>query len=188
MPGPAALHFTEDDDANRLLAADPLALLIGMLLDQQFPMERAFLSPHLLRQRLGGTLDAGAIAARDEEDLVEIFRGPPALHRFPGSMAGRTRALCEVVDAEYGGDASSIWTTAADGRELLKRLEALPGFGKAKARIFVGVVGKRLGAGPPGWEQAAADWPSIADVDSFDRVVVLREQKRAAKAAKRAEG
>ena len=183
MPRPSALPFTEDDDANRLLASDPLALLIGMLLDQQFPMERAFLSPFLLRQRLGGVLDPAAIATADEDDLLDAFRGPPALHRFPGSMAKRTRALCEAVVEDYDGDARAIWATAADGDELRKRLEALPGFGKAKARIFVGVVGKRLGEGPTGWQEAAADWPSIADVDSFDKVYELREQKRAMKAA-----
>jgi uncharacterized HhH-GPD family protein len=184
MPGTDRLPFTADSDANRLLAEDPLALLIGMLLDQQFPMERAFLSPLLLRERLGGRLDPGAIAAMDDEDLTEVFRGPPALHRFPGSMAKRTRALCETVMREYGGEASAVWTGAADGRDLLDRLESLPGFGKAKARVFVGVVGKRLGAGPEGWESVAADWPSVADVDSFEKVEELRREKRATKAAK----
>lgn len=185
MAGPASLPFTDDESANRLLAADPLALMIGMLLDQQFPMERAFFSPFLLHQRLGGKLDACAIATMDEDDLIEAFRGPPALHRFPGSMATRTRSLCETVAADYEGDPANIWTTAADGGDLLKRLEALPGFGKAKSRIFIGVLGKRLGVGPPGWEGMAADWPSIADVDSFEKVFELREHKRAAKAAKK---
>ena len=186
MTAPSSLPFTESEDANRLLATDPLALLIGMLLDQQFPMERAFLSPHLLRERLGGDLDAAAISATDEDELVEVFRGPPALHRFPGSMAKRTRALCEALVADYDGEAAAVWTTATDGDELRKRLERLPGFGKAKARVFVGIVGKRLGAGPPGWEEAAADWPSIADVDDFEKIYELREQKRAMKAAKKA--
>ena len=187
MPGPDSLPFTEHDGANRLLAASPLALLIGMLLDQQFPMERAFLAPHLLRERLGGELDAVTVASMDEDDLIEVFRGPPALHRFPGSMAKRTRAMCEMVANEYDGNASKIWSTAADGKELLKRLEALPGYGKAKARIFVGIVAKRLGAGPEGWESAAADWPSIADVDTFEKVFELREHKRAMKASGKAE-
>ncbi|MFH2071810.1 MAG: HhH-GPD-type base excision DNA repair protein [Actinomycetota bacterium] len=186
MAGPPTLPFTEDDDANRLLASDPLALLIGMLLDQQFPMERAFLSPYLLRERLGGTLDPATIATTDEDDLVRLFQGPPALHRFPGSMAKRTRSLCEAIVEDYQGDSAAIWTGASDGRDLLDRLEALPGFGKAKARIFVGIVGKRLGAGPPGWEETAADWPSIADVDTFEKVFELREHKRAMKAAKKA--
>jgi uncharacterized HhH-GPD family protein len=184
MVKPSALHFTEDADANRLLAADPLALLIGMLLDQQFPMERAFLSPHLLEERLGGSLDPEAIAGMDEEALVEVFRGPPALHRYPGSMAKRTAALCAHLLAEYDGDAAQVWEGAADGDDLYHRLRALPGFGESKARIFVGVLGKRLGAGPPGWEGVAADWPSIADVASFEDVADLRERKRAMKEAK----
>jgi uncharacterized HhH-GPD family protein len=180
MP-PKSLPFTDDADANRLLATDPLALLIGMLLDQQFPMERAFLSPKLLADRLGGSLDAGAIATMDSEELVAVFRGPPALHRFPGSMAQRTQALCGHLDEHYDGEAGSVWRTAADGHDLYRRLKALPGFGEAKARIFVAVVGRRLGEGPEGWEETAADWPSIADVEAFDQVFVLREQKREAK-------
>jgi uncharacterized HhH-GPD family protein len=178
---PEALPWTENPDANRLLATDPLALLIGMLLDQQFPMERAFLGPHLLRERLGSDLDAETIANLDPDRLVEIFKGPPAIHRFPASMAKRTQELCRVIAEEYGGDAGAIWRMAADGEELLEHLEALPGFGRAKARIFVGVVGKRLGEGPPGWEEVAADWPSIADVAEWEDVASLREQKRAMK-------
>jgi uncharacterized HhH-GPD family protein len=180
---PRALPFTEDDAANRLLASNPLALLIGMMLDQQFPMERAFASPHLLAQRIDGDLDAATIAGLDEEALQAAFAGPPALHRFPSSMAQRCRDLCRHVLDEHGGDPRRIWSEATDGTDLRKRLEALPGFGTAKARIFIGVIGKRLGEGPPGWEDHAADWPSIADVDSFDKVFELREQKRAMKAA-----
>ena len=180
-----ALPFTDDDRANRLLASNPLALLIGMMLDQQFPMERAFLSPYLLEERLGGSLDAASIASMDPDALDEVFRGPPALHRFPSSMATRCRDLCAAVVEDHGGDAAAIWRDAADGADLLKRLKGLPGFGEAKSRIFVGVVGKRLGEGPDGWEEVAADWPSIADVDSFDKVAELREQKRARKAAKK---
>lgn len=183
---PDELPFTEDAEANRLLATNPLALLIGMLLDQQFPMERAFLSPHLLAGRIDGPLDAATIAGMEVESLVEIFKGPPALHRFPGSMAERCHSMCSLIVDEYGGEPARIWQEAADGADLQKRLEALPGFGKAKARIFVGIVGKRLGEGPTGWEKAAADWPSIADVDSFDKVYELREQKRAMKAASKA--
>jgi uncharacterized HhH-GPD family protein len=180
---PSELPFTEDADANRLLAANPLALLIGMLLDQQFPMERAFLSPHILAQRIDGPLDAANVAAIDADELVAAFRGPPALHRFPGSMAERCQAMCSLIVDEYGGEPARIWLEAADGNDLVKRLEALPGFGKTKARIFVGIVGKRLGKGPRGWENAAANWPSIADIDSFDKIYELREQKRAMKAA-----
>ena len=177
-----ALHFTEDPDANRQLAANPIALLIGMMLDQQFPMERAFLSPYLLEQRLGTELDATAIAGMDPEELAAIFAERPALHRFPGSMGKRAHALCGHVVEHYGGRAELIWEDAQDGKELFDRLHDLPGFGKAKARIFVGVLGKRLGIETPGWEDVAADWPSIADVATFDDVFVLREQKRQKKA------
>ncbi len=181
MAAPTSLPFTESEEANRLLASNPLALLIGMLLDQQVPMERAFLAPHLLEQRVGRPLDAAHLAAMSSGELEDAFRGPPALHRFPGSMAKRTGELCRHLVAEYDGDAASLWIGADDGRDLERRLRALPGFGESKARIFVGVVGKRLGAGPPGWQERAADWPSIADVDSFDKVAELREAKRAMK-------
>jgi uncharacterized HhH-GPD family protein len=180
---PASLPFTEDEEANRLLATSSLALLLGMLLDQQFPMERAFASPLLLQRRLGA-LDAAAVAALPEETLVAAFVGPPALHRYPAAMARRFADLCAHLVAHHGGDAASLWVAAADGDDLYRRLRALPGFGDAKARIFIGVLGRRLGAGPPGWERRAADWPSIADVDDFSRVAVLREQKRALKAGK----
>lgn len=181
MSRPESLPFTDDEAANRLLAGNPVALLIGMLLDQQFPMERAFLAPYLLEERLGRPLDAAHLAALSPEALEAAFRGPPALHRYPGSMARRAAELCRSLVEDYGGDAASLWTTAQDGRELERRLRALPGFGEAKARVFVGVVGKRLGAGPPGWEERAADWPSIADVGSFEEVAALREAKRAAR-------
>jgi uncharacterized HhH-GPD family protein len=184
MDRPDQLHFTESDDANRLLATDDLALLIGMLLDQQFPMERAFYGPQLLQDRLGEPLDAGRIAGADLEVLETAFQGPPAIHRYPSAMAKRTRALCRVIVEEYGGAASDIWETADDGAELLKRLKALPGFGVGKSRIFVGLLGKRLGVRPRGWEDAAADWPSIADVAEFDDVFKLREQKKLMKAQK----
>lgn len=182
MDRPDSLPFTESDEANRLLATDGLALLIGMLLDQQFPMERAFYGPQLLKDRLGEDLDPGRIAGWDPEELETVFKGPPAIHRYPGSMAGRTQELCRVIVAEYEGRAENLWETARDGEELLRRLQALPGFGVAKSRIFVGVLGKRLGFRPKGWEEKAADWPSIADVANFEDVATLREQKRAMKA------
>lgn len=180
---PRALHWTQSEEANRLLAENPLALLIGMLLDQQFKMEWAFRSPFVLQERLGRPLDAAHIASLPEEELEEIFRGPPALHRFPNSMARRTGALCAAIAESYGGDASALWRDAADGPDLLRRLKALPGFGDAKARIFTGVVGKRLREGPEGWEKAAADWPSIADIAEFEQIEELREYKARAKAA-----
>ncbi len=186
MDRPDELYFTESDQANRLLATNGLALLIGMLLDQQFPMERAFFGPQLLKERLGADLDAGEIAGMDRGELETIFKGPPAIHRYPASMAGRAQDLCQVLVDEYDGRAENLWETAADGAELLRRLKALPGFGVGKSRIFVGVLGKRLGVRPEGWEERAADWPSIADVANFDDVATLRAKKRAMKASKKA--
>ena len=185
MDRPDQLHFTEDDDANRLLASDGLALLLGMLLDQQFPMERAFYGPQLLKERLGEDLDEERIASWDPEELAAMFQGPPAIHRYWAAMAKRAQALCQKIVDEYDGRAENIWETAGSGAELLKRLKGLPGFGDAKSRIFVGLLGKRLGVGPEGWEEKAADWPSIADVATFDDVAVLREQKKAMKTAKK---
>ncbi|MEA1903492.1 MAG: HhH-GPD-type base excision DNA repair protein [Actinomycetota bacterium] len=186
MSQPDQLHFTESEEANRLLATDGLALLIGMLLDQQFPMERAFYGPQLLKDRLGENLDAARIADWDPEEMETVFRGPPAIHRYPASMGKRTQSLCQVLVDEYEGRAENVWETAQDGADLLKRLQALPGFGVGKSRIFVGVLGKRLGLDLEGWEEKAADWPSIADVATFDDISSLREQKRAMKAAKKA--
>lgn len=183
---PAALNFTADADANRLLAAEPLAAMLGMLLDQQVTMEWAFGAPLLLKQRLGvDHLDAGAIAAMDPAALEAVFRDKPALHRYPASMAKRAHDLCRHLVEHYDGRADGVWLGVASGEELLARVQALPGFGKDKSRIFVGLLGKRLGVQPRGWEQVAADWPSIADVDTFERVAEIREKKRAAKAAKK---
>jgi uncharacterized HhH-GPD family protein len=186
MGAPNALYFTPDPEANELLAHDPFALLVGMLLDQQVTMEAAFRAPLVLKERLGGRLDAAAVAAIAPEELEAVFRQRPALHRFPGSMAKRTHALARHLVEHHGGRAEGIWEGAGTGDELLARVRALPGFGDDKARIFVGVLGKRLGVRPPGWEQVAADWASIADVDSFERIGEIRDAKRAAKAAKKA--
>lgn len=188
MSHPDQLHFTESEDANRLLATDGLALVIGMLLDQQFPMERAFYGPQLLKERLGEDLDAGRIAGWDPDEIEAIFRGPPAIHRYPASMGKRTQDLCRVIAEEYGGRAENIWETAADAADLLERLKALPGFGEGKSRIFVGLLAKRMGHQADGWEKQAADWPSIADVATFDDVMTLREQKRAMKAKRATKG
>jgi uncharacterized HhH-GPD family protein len=184
--GPDALHFTPDAEANRLLAQEPLAVMLGMLLDQQVTMEWAFGAPLLLKRRLGvDHLDATAIAAMDPAELEAVFRDKPALHRYPASMARRTHDLCAHLVEHYHGRADELWDGAATGEELVARVQALPGFGKDKSRIFVGVLGKRLGVQPPGWEQVAADWASIADVDTFERIGEIREKKRAAKAAKK---
>ncbi|WP_420111883.1 HhH-GPD-type base excision DNA repair protein [Pseudactinotalea sp.] len=186
------LHLTGDAEADRLLSDDPLALLLGMLLDQQVTMEAAFAGPRKLVERLGG-LDAAAIAAMDPEEFAAICATPPAVHRFPGSMAGRIQALCAVVAETYDGDASQIWTAGSpDGREVLKRLKALPGFGDQKARIFLALLGKQVGLQAPGWREAAGDYGtegsyrSVADIVDGASLTKVREYKKAAKAAARA--
>ena len=190
MP-PESLLFTGDPPADELLASDPLALLIGMLLDQQFPMERAFHSPYDLKERLGGRLDAEEIASMDAEALAAVFRGPPALHRYPGSMAGRTQELCRVLVERYGGDASRVWRDATTGRELFANVRSLPGFGEQKARIFTAILGKRMGVAPAGWEEMAGPYAqvghfSVADVDGPQALAAVREHKKAVKAAAKA--
>jgi uncharacterized HhH-GPD family protein len=185
---PATLAVTGDPDADRLLVEDPLALVIGMLLDQQVPMEWAFRGPARLKERLGGTLDCNAIAAMSEDDVVAVFQAKPALHRFPGSMGKRTYALCRFVVDEYGGDAAQLWVGANTGDELLERAEALPGYGEEKAKILVALLGKRFGVRPPGWEQASAPFSdatprSVADIDSAEALEQVRAWKKAQKAA-----
>jgi uncharacterized HhH-GPD family protein len=186
------LRLAQDPEADELLARDPLALLIGMLLDQQFPMERAFASPWLLAQRLGvSRLDPAAIAAHDPEAFAKLMAGPPALHRYPAAMAGRVQTICGLVAERYGGDAAALWRTAESGTELLRRFEALPGFGKQKARILVALLGKQLGVQPPGWREAAGPYGeegslrSVADVTGADSLAAVRAAKQAAKQAAR---
>ena len=189
MPAPAPaprLGWTEHDDANRLVAEDPLALLIGFCLDQQFPIEQAFLGPLRIRERLG-TLDAGRLAATDPDALVAAFRTPPAVHRFPASMAGRVQGLCRIVAESYGGDASRLWREAGTAGELHRRLTALPGFGPLKGRIVTGVLARHFGVRPPGWEEIAPDFPTLADVTTADERRAYQAGKRAQKAAMRAE-
>lgn len=180
------LHLTGNDKADRLLSDNPLALVIGMLLDQQVPMEWAFASPATLADRLGAPLDAAAIAATDPERLETLFRQKPALHRYPGSMAKRVHALCQHVVDEYDGDPTAIWQDAADGPTLLRRLKALPGYGDQKARVFLALLGKQLGVTPAGWREAAGDYGkdghrSIADVTSPEALLKVREHKQAMK-------
>jgi uncharacterized HhH-GPD family protein len=181
------LHITGDAEADALLSSDPLALLIGMLLDQQVPMETAFAGPAKLRQRLGH-LDAAKIASHDPEDFVEICKTPPAVHRFPGSMAGRIQSLCGAVAEHWGGDASAIWADG-DGAEILRRLEDLPGFGAQKARIFLALLGKQYGLEAAGWREAAGpygeagSYRSVADIVDPASLTKVREFKKAAKAA-----
>ncbi len=191
MDKPAALIFTDDADANRLLAEDPLALLIGMLLDQQVPMEKAFHSPYDLKERMGGRLDAAAIAEADPDELAALFASRPALHRFPGSMAARTQNLARALVERFEGQADRVWTTAETGPQLFDNLRALPGFGEQKARIFVALLAKRMGITPPGWEDVAGTYGqsgcfSVADIEGPESLARVREHKRAVKAEAKA--
>ncbi|KDE10141.1 HhH-GPD-type base excision DNA repair protein [Rhodococcus aetherivorans] len=183
------LNLVGDADADALLAADPLALLIGMLLDQQVPMETAFAGPKKLADRLGG-LDVHRIADADPDEFAAICARPPAVHRFPGSMAKRIQALCAEVTDRYDGDAAALWTSGdPDGKEVLKRLKALPGYGDQKARIFLALLGKQIGVRPEGWREAAGEYGedgsrrSIADVVDAQTLQEVREFKKASKAA-----
>ncbi len=181
------LAVTGEAEADELLNRDPLALLIGMLLDQQVPMEWAFRAPLVLRDRLGGTLDAPAMAAMDPAALEALFRQRPALHRYPGSMATRTHALCQHLVEHYGGDAAALWDGAADGADLHDRLRALPGFGADKARIFLALLAKRFGRAPAGWEVHAGPFAdatprSVADVDCPAALSKVRAFKKEMKA------
>ena len=185
------LRLAQDADADALLSRDPLALLIGMVLDQQIPLEKAFTSPLVLTQRLGHDLDAREIAEYDPAKLTELFSTPPALHRFPGSMAGRVQELCRVLVEKYGGDPAAVWDTG-DAGELLKRLKALPGFGDQKARIFLALLGKQRGVRPRGWREASAPYGddgsrmSVADITDPASLLEVRAYKQQMKAAAKA--
>jgi uncharacterized HhH-GPD family protein len=184
------LHLTGDPDADRLLSESPLALLIGMLLDQQVPMETAFAGPEKLRVRMGGALDAATIADADPESIAELFKESPAIHRFPGSMAARVQTLCRTIVDDWHGDAAAIWREGEpDGAEVLKRLRSLPGFGEQKARIFLALLGKQYGLEATGWREAAGDYAepgslrSVADIVDEDSLLKVRAHKKAMKAA-----
>jgi uncharacterized HhH-GPD family protein len=178
------LHFTGDDEADRLLVEEPLALLIGFALDQQVPVPKAFSGPLELKRRVG-SLDAAEIAAMDPASLEEVFREKPAIHRFPASMARRVQELCQAIVEDYGGDAARVWGEAADGPDLDRRLRGLPGFGDMKVRSLAAVLGKRLGVRPPGWEQVAASHFCLGDIDSPEKLAEYQAAKRAHKAAAR---
>ncbi|HEY8198340.1 MAG TPA: HhH-GPD-type base excision DNA repair protein [Candidatus Limnocylindrales bacterium] len=180
------LWFTGDEAADRLLVSEPLALLIGFVLDQQIPVQKAFSGPLDLKRRLG-TLDAATIAAMDPAELDAVFRQRPAIHRFPGNMARRVQELCAAIATTYDDDAARVWTEAADGADLQRRLLALPGIGEMKAKTIIAVLGKRLGVRPPGWEAVAPDHPTLGDVDSTEALAAYQAGKRAHKAAMRAE-
>ncbi|HEX9040046.1 MAG TPA: HhH-GPD-type base excision DNA repair protein [Trebonia sp.] len=181
-----------DDEANELLSRNALALLIAMLLDQQVPLERAFSAPRDLWRRLGHEPTADELAEFDPEALAAVFSERPALHRFPKAMAARTQELARLIATDYDGDAASLWTTASSGAELLKRVSALPGFGTAKAKIFVALLGKQLGVRPAGWREAAGavadegSYLSVADIVDDESLGRVRSYKQALKAAAKA--
>jgi len=186
-----AIQITGDAHADEVLTDSPFALLVGMMLDQQYPMEHAFRGPAKVLDRFG-TLDPSAIAAADPAEFKALCSQPPAIHRFPGSMAERLQTLASIVEEQYGGHAERIWTEASSGTDLLKRVMALPGFGKQKAQIFTALVAKQLDVRPEGWQQAVGDYAlegyrSVADVvdpASLQKVRDFKqEKKRAAKAA-----
>ena len=183
---PDRLHFTGNDEADELIAREPLALLIGFVLDQQVPVQKAFSSPLELQRRLG-SLDAAKIAGADPTELDAVFREKPALHRYPGTMAQRVQELCAAVASEYGGDAERVWSEAADGRDLERRLLDLPGIGPMKARSLIAILGKRFGVKPPGWDEVAPRHPTLGDVDSPEALERYQEAKRAYKAKLRAQ-
>ncbi|MCR6032052.1 Fe-S cluster assembly protein HesB [Nocardioides sp. zg-579] len=190
MPSTPAIHITGDEAADRVLAEDPFALVVGMMLDQQYPMEHAFRGPAKVLERFG-TLDPARIAAADPEEFASVCATPPAIHRFPGSMAARLQELAALVQERYDGHAERLWTEAASGKDLLKRVQALPGFGKQKAQIFVALLAKQLDVRPEGWEQAVGDYAlegyrSVADVVDGDSLQKVRDFKKAAKAAAKA--
>jgi uncharacterized HhH-GPD family protein len=188
----ANLFLTGDPAADRLLSEDPNALLIGMVLDQQVPMEKAFSGPAVIAERMGGTLDVAAIAALDADRFVEICSQRPAVHRFPGSMAGRIQAVCRELVDNSGGDAANLWAGVSDGAELLRRIAALPGFGAAKSQIFLALLGKQYGVTPPGWREAAGRFGvegsaiSVADIVDEPSLRAVRAAKKAEKAAAKA--
>ncbi|MFE9727473.1 HhH-GPD-type base excision DNA repair protein [Streptomyces sp. NPDC005794] len=189
------VRIAQEPDADALLGRSPLAALVGMLLDQQVPMEWAFTGPLSLARRMGSDdLDARRIASYDPDAFTGLFTGKPALHRYPGSMAKRVQQLCQYLVAEYDGRADAVWTDAATGAELLERLNALPGFGTQKAQIFLALLGKQFDVRPTGWREAAGAYGeegshrSVADITGPDSLAEVRAHKQQAKAAAKAAG
>jgi len=185
------LHITGDDRADALLSTDPNALLLGMVLDQQDKLEKAFAGPRLIADRMGGALDVTAIATMSEEDFIAICVGPPAVHRFPAAMARRLRQVCQLLADEYAGDAANLWRSATSGAQIRATIQSLPGFGEQKAKIFTALLGKQYGAGQAGWRDAAGDYGldgfrSVADIVDADSLIKVRTTKSEAKAAAKA--
>ena len=188
------LHLTGNDSADKLLNDNPFALLVGMLLDQQVPMETAFAGPAKLRDRLG-EITPEFVASHNPDKFLEAFRMTPAVHRFPGSMAARVQSLAVAVRDDWGGETAAIWTSddsdgnTPDGAEILRRLQALPGFGEQKAKIFLALLGKQCGLTAPGWREASGHYGetgshrSIADITDAESLRLVREAKKAMKAA-----
>ena len=182
-----AIHITGDAHADQVLTDSPFALLVGMMLDQQFPMEHAFRGPAKVLDRFG-SIEPADIAAADPEEFAELCSTPPAIHRFPGSMAARLQELARIVVEQYDGDAARIWSEATDGKDLLRRVQALPGFGKQKSQIFVALLAKQLGVRPDGWEEAVGAYAedgyrSVADVVDAASLQKVRDYKKEMKAA-----
>jgi len=192
MTASGPLHLTGEHEADALLSRDDNALLIGMVLDQQVPMEKAFSGPAVIAARMGGRLDVAAVAAMPEDDFVTLCAQRPAIHRFPGSMGKRVHQLCRALVEQYDASAASVWASAATGQDLKAAVAGLPGFGDQKAAIFTALLGKQRGITPPGWREAAGPYGedgvfrSVADVVDPDSLAKVRESKRAAKAAARA--
>jgi uncharacterized HhH-GPD family protein len=184
---PARLPYTGDDEADRLLAENPIAMLIGFALDQQVTVQKAFAGPKVMLERLG-TLDPGEIARIDPGDLEAAFRRPPAIHRFPAAMARRVQALCAAVAETYGGDASRVWREATDGRDLTRRLSALPGMGPMKVQTLMRLLSRQYGVTPPGYEDFLPKHPTLGDVTTAAELDEYQQGKRAYKAALRAQG
>ncbi|MCI0347277.1 MAG: DNA repair protein [Chloroflexi bacterium] len=184
---PELLPFTDLPEADRLIAQNPLALLIGFELDQQVTLQKAFSGPWDIKQRLGH-LDAARIAAYDPEQLADVFRQRPAIHRFPGSMAGKVQQLCAEIAKTYGGDASRIWTEAKDAKDLRDRLMALPGFGEMKVRTVIALLSKQFGVELPGLAAILPNHQTLGDADSYEKVAEYQTAKRAHKAELRAAG
>jgi uncharacterized HhH-GPD family protein len=182
---PHRLYFTGNDEADALIADEPLALLIGFVLDQQVPVQKAFTGPLELKRRLG-SLEAAQIAEADPNELDRIFREKPALHRYPGTMAERTQDLAAAVLSDYEGDAARIWKDAESGVDLQDRLLALPGIGPMKTRSLIAILIKRFGVRPPGWEEVLPTHPTLGDVDSLEALQAYQEKKRAYKASLKA--
>jgi uncharacterized HhH-GPD family protein len=182
---PDRLHFTGNDEADALIAEEPLALLIGFVLDQQVPVQKAFSGPLELKRRLG-SLEAAQIARADPGELDRIFREKPALHRYPGTMAERTQDLASAILSDYEGDAARIWTEAESGADLQERLLALPGIGPMKVRSLIAILVKRFGIRPPGWQEVMPEHHTLGDVDSPEALADYQEKKRAYKASLKA--